>query len=71
MKIDKDELVLASAFISTHFERIIDWAVGDIKKCCRMKEDGICEENGALIGAFMLWCCAIDYFGGLFTSYTS
>ncbi|OGM22487.1 hypothetical protein A2865_02635 [Candidatus Woesebacteria bacterium RIFCSPHIGHO2_01_FULL_39_17] len=71
MKINKDELQLAEAFIDEHFSRIVDWAVGDIKRCCRMNEDGTCDESGALVGAFILWCCAIDYFGGLFTSYTS
>lgn len=66
----KGELLFADAFIKEHFDRIIDWAVGDIKKCCRMREDGTCDDNGALVGAFILWACAIDYFGGLFTGFT-
>ncbi|NMB56387.1 hypothetical protein GYA19_00435 [Candidatus Beckwithbacteria bacterium] len=32
-----------------------------------MKANGTCDDNGALVGAFMLWCCAIEYFGGLYT----
>lgn len=36
-----------------------------------MNEDGTCDNNGALVGAFILWTCAIDYFGGLFTGLTS
>lgn len=66
----KGELLHANAFINEHFERLIDWAIGDIRKCCRMKEDGTCDENGALVGAFILWTCAIDYFGGLYTGFT-
>ncbi len=71
MNIDKDELKLASAFIKAHFDRIVDWAVGDIRKCCRMKNDGTCSDSGALIGAFILWTCAVEYFGGLFTGFAS
>lgn len=71
MIVDKDELTLAQAFIDAHFERIIDWAVGDIKKCCHMRENGTCNESGALVGAFILWCCTIDYFGGLYTNNSS
>lgn len=67
MKIKKGELLFAKAYIDKHFDRIIDWAVGDIRRCCRMRQDGSCEEGGALVGAFILWCCTIDYFGGLFT----
>lgn len=66
-QINKDELLFADAFLKQEFDRIVDWAVGDIKKCCRMNPDGTCDNNGALIGAFILWCCAIEYFGGLFT----
>lgn len=36
-----------------------------------MNEDGTCNNNGALIGAFTLWVCAIDYFGGLYTGLTT
>jgi len=64
---NKDELFFAKAFLKEHFDRIVDWAVGDIKRCCRMNSDGSCNDNGALVGAFILWCCAIEYFGGLYT----
>lgn len=66
-QINKDELIFADAFLKQEFGRIVDWAVGDIKKCCRIKPDGNCDDNGALVGAFILWCCAIEYFGGLYT----
>lgn len=69
MQIDPDELQLADAFLKEHFDRLIDWAVGDIRRCSRMNEDGSCNEGGALVGAFILWSCSIDYFGGLFTEY--
>jgi hypothetical protein len=67
MKIQQGELKQAKEFISTNFIRLVNWSIGDIKKCCRMREDGTCEENGSLVGSFILWCCAIDFFGGLFT----
>ncbi len=54
MNINKDDLLLANAFINTHFDRIVDWAIGDIKRCCRMNNDGTCGNNGALVGAFVL-----------------
>ncbi len=71
MKIKKGELPIANTFINEHFDRIIEWQIGDIKKCCRMKSDGTCDDNGALVGAFILWVCAIDYFGGLYTGLTT
>lgn len=71
MQIKRGEIQLANSFITAHFDRIIDWAVGDIKRCCRMRKDGSCNDKGALVGAFVLWCCAIDYFGGLYTGFTS
>ena len=71
MKYKKGELALADAFINEHFDRIVEWAIGDIKRCCRMNPDGTCDDKGALVGAFILWTCAIDYMGGLFTGYTS
>lgn len=37
MQVKKGEFQLADAFIDAHFERIIDWVVGDIEKCCRMR----------------------------------
>lgn len=71
MNIKKGELLHARAFIKEHFDRIIDWQIGDIKKCCRMNDDGTCDNDGALVGAFTLWVCAIDYFGGLYTGLTT
>ena len=71
MKIKKGELFFAKAYINEHFDRIIEWAVGDIRRCCRMNPDGTCGDKGALVGAFILWTCAIDYFGGLYTGFTS
>lgn len=71
MNIKKGELLFAEAYIDEHFERIIDWAIGDIRRCCRMNSDGTCDDKGALVGAFILWTCAIDYFGGLYTGRTS
>lgn len=67
MVMDEDKLKIADAFFKEHLERIIDWSVGDIKKCCHMGSDGLIKENGSLVGAFILWCCAIEYFGGLLT----
>ncbi len=68
MSIDKEELKKAREFLDEHFSRIKEWSLGDIKKACRIRTDGTCEDNGALVGAFILWCCAIDYFGGLLTA---
>jgi len=70
MDIKKGEIQFARAYIKEHFDRIIDWSIGDIRRCCRMNEDGTCEDGGALVGAFILWCCAIEYFGGLYTGLT-
>lgn len=67
MKAKKGELPFARAFIDQHLDRIIDWSIGDVRRCCNMNPDGTCRADGALVGAFMLWCCAIDYFGGLYT----
>jgi len=71
MKIKKGELIFAKAYINEHFDRIVEWAIGDIRRCCRMNQDGTCDDKGALVGAFILWTCAIDYFGGLYTGQTS
>lgn len=68
---NNEELLFIDAFIHQHFDRIVEWSIGDIKRCCRVDQNGICDNNGALVGAFILWCCAIDYFGGLFTGYSS
>ena len=59
------------SLIQNHFDRIMEWVVGDIKKCCKLQPDGTCLEGGALVGSFILWCCAIDYFGGLYTGDSS
>jgi hypothetical protein len=67
MNIQHGELAQAKIFITKNLDRIVDWSVGDIRKCCRMNPDGTCESNGALVGSFILWCCAIDFFGGLYT----
>lgn len=70
MNAAKGDLFYAKAYIDKNFERIIDWAVGDIRRCCRMNNDGTCNDGGALVGAFILWTCAIEYFGGLYTGFT-
>ncbi len=62
------EIQQSNILIEKHFDRIRDWAIGDIKRCCNFNPDGTCSDNGALVGAFILWCCAIDYYGGLLTS---
>lgn len=71
MKLAKGELKQAQEFVDNNLDRIVEWTVGDIKRCCRIKDDGICEDGGALVGAFILWCCAIDYYGGLYTGLTA
>lgn len=71
MQPKKGELFFAKAYIDEHFDRLVDWSVGDIRRCCRMNDDGTCADNGALAGAFILWTCAIEYFGGLYTGFTS
>ncbi|OGE63742.1 hypothetical protein A3A14_04215 [Candidatus Daviesbacteria bacterium RIFCSPLOWO2_01_FULL_43_38] len=64
--IDQDELLIAKALLKKEFKRVYNWVVGDIRKCCRLKKDGTYKRGaGSLIGAFILWCCAVDYFGGL------
>jgi len=70
MDIKKGELQLAKPFIDEHLDRLIDWSVGDIRKCCHLNQDGSCDENGSLVGAYILWCCAIEYLGGLYTGLT-
>lgn len=70
MDIDKNKLLIADAFFKGNLDRLVEWSVGDIRKCCRMKEDGSCEEGGAMVGAFILWICAIEYLGGLLTGNT-
>ena len=68
MKNKKGEQLYADTFLKEHFERIKTWAVGDIRKCCRLKKNGVCQKNGAFIGTSILWICAIEFFGGLLTS---
>lgn len=71
MKYKREELQQAKNFIELNFDRIIEWTIGDIKRCCKMHDDETCEDGGALVGAFILWSCAIDYYGGLYTGFTS
>jgi len=63
MKITSDQL--RQEFLSEHFPRVKDWTVGDIRKASRISKDGTTGENGSLVGAYILWCAAIEYFGGL------
>jgi len=65
---NKDKLILAKAFFNKKIDQIGDWCVGDIRRCCRLKKDGSYEQGGALVGAFILWVCALDYLGGLLTN---
>jgi hypothetical protein len=65
---DTDKLTVANEFFRTRINQIGDWCVGDIRRCCRLKQDGTYEPNGAMVGAFILWVCAIDYLGGLLTN---
>lgn len=57
--------IIITAFLKENFPRIKDWTVGDIRRASRIKKSGKTGRNGSLIGAYMLWCCAVDYFGGL------
>lgn len=68
MKIDESELVFAEEYLKKHIDRIRDWVLGDIRKCCRLNKDNKTFGEGALVGTFILWCCAIDYFGGLYSN---
>lgn len=65
---DKDKLFIATEFFKARIDQIGDWCVGDIRRCCRLKKDGTYEPGGALVGAFILWVCALDYLGGLLTN---
>lgn len=68
-KQDKDNLeakdLIAREFLKAHFDRIKDWTVGDIRRASRISKNGRTGRNGSLVGAYMLWCAAIDYYGGL------
>lgn len=65
--IDPDELLIAKELLKKESKRIYGWVIGDLRKCCRLKKDGTYKRGaGSLIGAFILWCCAVDYYGGLF-----
>ncbi len=68
MYIKKNEVNEAEKFIDSEFDRLISWLIGDIKRCCRLTEDGTCDTGGALVDAFILWIVAIDFFGGIFTN---
>ena len=65
---DKGKQQIARAYFEQHIDRIGDWCVGDIRRCCRLRNDGQYEHGGALIGAFILWVCSLDYLGGLLTN---
>ncbi len=60
--------MFAKEIFDAHIDGLGDWVVGDIRRCCRLKTDGQYESNGAMVGAFVLWVCAIDYLGGLLTN---
>jgi len=64
----ENKLKLARPYINDHINRLYDWSVGDIRRCCRIKADGSFEDEGALYGAFILWVCAIDFWGGVMTN---
>src|SRR3990167_7670904 len=66
-KITKGEQLHADAFLNQHFSRLKDWSIGDIRKSSGLNNSGKFIGNGAYIGASILWICAIDFFGGLFT----
>lgn len=65
---NKGKLFIAKEFFKARIDQIGDWCVGDIRRCCRLKNDGTYEQGGALVGAFILWVCALDYLGGLLTN---
>jgi hypothetical protein len=67
-KTDPDKLLIATEFFKSRIDQLGDWCVGDIRRCCRLKDDGTYETNGAMVGAFILWVCSIDYLGGLLTN---
>ena len=62
---DQAKDIIVTAFLKENFPRIKDWTVGDIRKASRISKNGKTGRNGSLIGAYMLWCCAVEYFGGL------
>ena len=62
---DQAKDLIVTAFLKENFPRIKDWTVGDIRKASRISKNGKTGRNGSLIGAYMLWCCAVEYFGGL------
>lgn len=68
LKMDRDKLFIAKAFFKARIDQIGDWSVGDIRRCCRLRQDGTFEQNGSMVGAFILWVCALDYLGGLLTN---
>lgn len=70
METNKDKLFIVDAFFKRNFDRLLEWSVGDIRKCCRMRKDGSCEEDGAMVGSFILWICSIEYLGGLLSGNT-
>lgn len=65
---DKNKLFFAKAFFKARIDQIGNWCVGDIRRCCRFRQNGTFEPNGSMVGAFILWVCALDYLGGLRTN---
>ena len=64
----ENKIELGKPYIKEHINRLYDWSVGDIKRCCRLRADGSFEDGGAPFGAFILWVCAIDFWGGVMTN---
>lgn len=63
---NNDELQIAEALLKQESKRIYCEIVGGIRKCYRFRKDGSYKtETSSLIGTLILWCCAIDYYGGL------
>lgn len=65
---NKGKLFIAKKFFEARIDQIGNWCVGDIRRCCRFKQDGTFEQNGSMVGAFILWVCTLDYLGGLLTN---
>jgi len=68
VRIDNNELLFADAFIRDKIDLLYDWSIGDIRKCAGLKSDGAFKKNGPFVGVFILWCCAIDFWGGIFSN---
>lgn len=66
----KDKLQIAKAYLKKNLLRLMEWTIGDVKRCSRLRDDGSFSEGGALYGAFILWVCAVDYWGGVYTNFS-